>query len=118
MAGLNANPVASIIELKDSLAITAEQVEKLQPLADTVAARNKVLADEFQKLLKDAGANPDMGALFARIRPRMEAQQRERAATLRTVQSVLTPEQWDKVPPRIRNPQGGRPGGEGRRPPG
>ena len=116
MGGMNANPVQSIIALKDSIALTAEQLAKLQPLSDTLAARNKALGEEFQKLMKDAGANPDMGALFGRIRPKMEAAQRERAATLRHVQEILTPEQWAKVPERVRNPQAG-PGG-GRRPPG
>lgn len=116
MGGMNANPVQSIIALKDSIALTAEQLAKLQPLSDTLAARNKALGEEFQKLMKDAGANPDMGALFGRIRPKMEAAQRERAATLRHVQEILTPEQWAKVPERVRNPQAG-PGGA-RRPPG
>lgn len=110
---LNANPVASILALKDSLVLTEEQVAKLQPLADSIAARNKVVGEEFQKLVKDAGANPDMGALFARLRPRMEAGQRERAAALKEVQALLTPEQWEKVPERLRNPQSFGPGGAG-----
>lgn len=114
--GMNANPVQSIIALKDSIALSAEQLEKLQPLSDTLAAHNKALGDEFQKLMKDAGANPDMGATFGRIRPKMEAAQRERTAALKQVQGILTPEQWEKVPERVRNPQAG-PGGQ-RRPPG
>jgi len=119
MAGMTANPVASIIALKDSIALTVEQLAKLQPLSDSVAAKNKALGEEFQKLLKDAGANPDMGALFGKLRPRLEASQRERTAALKEVQGVLTPEQWEKVPERVRNPQQG-PGGPGgqRRPPG
>jgi hypothetical protein len=116
MAGMTANPVASIIALKDSIALTPEQLAKLQPLSDSVAAKNKVMGEEFQKLLKDAGANPDMGALFSKLRPRLEASQRERTAVLKEVQAVLTPEQWEKVPERVRNPQQG-PGGQ-RRPPG
>jgi len=120
MGGMNANPVQSIIALKDSIALTAEQLARLQPLADSVAAKNKLLGEEFQKLMRDAGANPDMGALFGRIRPRLEAQQRERTAALKEVQALLTPEQWQKVPERIRNPQfgPGGPGGGQRRPPG
>ncbi|MCC6929850.1 MAG: carboxypeptidase regulatory-like domain-containing protein [Gemmatimonadaceae bacterium] len=118
MGGANANPVQQVLALKDSIALTAEQVTKLQPLSDSLAARNKVLGDEFQKMLKDAGANPDMGALFGKIRPKMEAAQKDRAAALKEVQAILTPEQWEKVPERVRNPQFG-PGGQGqRRPPG
>ena len=116
MGGMNANPVQAIIALKDSIALTAEQLAKLQPLSDSVAARNKALGEEFQKLLKDAGANPDMGALFGKIRPKMEASQKARAATLKEVQAILTPEQWAKVPERVRNPQQfpGGPGGQRR----
>ena len=116
MGGMNINPVASIIALKDSISLTEEQLAKLQPLSDSVAAKNKVLADDFQKAMKDAGANPDMGALFSKLRPRLEAQQRERTTLLKDVQAILTPEQWEKVPERVRNPQQG-PGGQ-RRPPG
>ncbi|MFP5353668.1 MAG: carboxypeptidase regulatory-like domain-containing protein [Gemmatimonadota bacterium] len=115
MGGMNANPVQSIIALKDSIALTAEQVAKLQPLSDSVAAKNKALGEEFQKLLKDAGANPDMGALFGRLRPKLEASQRERAATLKEVQAILTPEQWEKVPERLRNPQQGPGAAQGQR---
>ena len=116
MGGLTVNSVASIIALKDSITLTDDQLAKLQPLSDSVAAKNKALGEEFQKLLKDAGANPDMGALFSKLRPKLEAQQRERATLLKEVQAILTPEQWEKVPARIRNPQQG-PGGQ-RRPPG
>ncbi len=118
MGGVNANPVQQILALKDTIALTAEQVAKLQPISDSLAAKNKVLGEEFQKLLKDAGANPDMGALFGRIRPKMEAAQKDRAAALKEAQAILTAEQWEKVPERVRNPQFG-PGGQGqRRPPG
>lgn len=118
--GANANPVASIIALKDSISLTTEQLARLQPLSDSVAARNKVVGDEVQKIMKDGGANPDMAALFSKIRPKLEASQRERATVLKEVQAILTPEQWEKVPQRIRNPQQGGPGGANgqRRPPG
>ena len=117
MGGMNANPLQSILALKDSIAITAEQVAKLQPLSDSLAAKNKALGEEFQKLMKDAGANPDMGALFGKIRPKMEAAQKERTAALKSAQAILTPEQWEKVPERIRNPQQFGPGGQGQRRP-
>ncbi|MEP7380915.1 MAG: carboxypeptidase regulatory-like domain-containing protein [Gemmatimonadota bacterium] len=119
LGGANANPVASIIALKDSISLTAEQLAKLQPLSDSVAARNKIVSAEVQKMMKDGGANPDMAALFSKMRPKLEASQRERATVLKEVQAILTPEQWEKVPLRVRNPQQG-PGGPGgqRRPPG
>jgi hypothetical protein len=36
--------------------------------------------------------------------------QRIRAEALTALQGVLTPEQWAKLPPRIKNPQQGFPG--------
>ena len=116
MGGLNLNPVATIMALKDSIALTQEQMDKLKPLSDSVAAKNALLVGEFQKLTKDAGANPDMGALFGKLRPRLEAQGKERAEMLKAVQAILTAEQWEKVPERVRNPpQGfGGPGGQRR----
>ena len=113
---MNANPLAAIIALKDSIALTPEQIAKLQPLADSLGVKQKALGADFQKLMKDAGANPDMGALFGKIRPKMEAAQKERAAALKVAQTILTPEQWSKLPERVRNPQQGfgGPGGQRR----
>ena len=118
MGGLNLNPVATIMALKDSIALTPEQMDKLKPLSDAVAAKNALLVAEFQKLTKDAGANPDMGALFGKLRPRLEAQGKERAEMLKAVQAILTAEQWEKVPERVRNPPQGFGGPGGQRRPG
>ncbi|MCC6319046.1 MAG: carboxypeptidase regulatory-like domain-containing protein [Gemmatimonadaceae bacterium] len=104
--GMNFNPASQIIQLKDSLGLSAEQVAKLQPIADSVTRRNTVLSEEFQKMQRDAGANPDMGALMGRMQPRFQAMQRENEATMKAIEAILTPEQWAKVPPPVRN--GGR----------
>ncbi len=114
---VNANPLAQIIALKDTISLSAEQVAKLQPLADSLGTKQKALGAEFQKVMKDAGANPDMGALFGKMRPKLEAAQKDRAAALKEAQAILTPEQWGKLPERLRNPQQGFGGQGGRRPP-
>ncbi|MEW5917350.1 MAG: hypothetical protein AB1762_13135, partial [Gemmatimonadota bacterium] len=100
-----ANPVNAIIQMKDSLALSEEQIIKLQPLSDSLAARNGALGAEVRKLMQDAGANPDMGALFARIRPVLERIQRSNADAMREAEKVLTSEQWAKVPERIKRAQ-------------
>jgi hypothetical protein len=115
----NFNPVAQIIGMKDTLKLTDEQVQKLQPIADTLNARNTALAQEVRKEVEGAGASPDLAALQARMRPRLEELQRNQQTALRGAQSVLTSEQWQRVPPRIRNGRLGGPGdAPGRRPPG
>ncbi|HSA57217.1 MAG TPA: carboxypeptidase-like regulatory domain-containing protein [Gemmatimonadaceae bacterium] len=111
------NPVAQIIQIKDTLALSAEQVTRLQVVADTLNAKNTALADEVRKEAESAGANPDLAALTARLRPRLEQLQRNQQGALQAAQSILTAEQWQRVPPRIRAGRGGGPG-RGGRPPG
>lgn len=111
------NPVASIIELKDSLQLSDDQVGKLQVIADSLNAKNASLAAEVRKDVESAGANPDMAALQAKMRPSLTKLQKNQQDALKEAQVVLTTAQWDKVPNRIRNGRGGGPGGA-RRPPG
>jgi hypothetical protein len=117
--GANFNPANAVLQLKDSLGLTEDQVARLKPLADSTAVRNAALGAEFQKMMRDAGANPDMGAVMGRMQPRLQQVQRENEAVLKSIEAILTPEQWAKVPPRVRN--AGRFPGQGqgqRRPPG
>ncbi|HEY7567102.1 MAG TPA: carboxypeptidase regulatory-like domain-containing protein [Gemmatimonadaceae bacterium] len=118
----SANPVNAVIQLKDSLGLNEEQIAKLKPLSDSLAARNTALGAEMRKVMADAGANPDMGALFGRIRPVMEKLQKQNGEAMKDVEKILTSEQWAKVPERIKRgqmPGMGRPGQQPqRRPPG
>jgi hypothetical protein len=114
----NANPVQAIIQLKDTLSLNDEQVAKLRPVSDSLAARNATLGAEVRKLIQDAGANPDMGALFGRIRPVLERIQRSNSDAMREVEKVLTSEQWARVPERLKRGQMPGLGQPQRRPPG
>ncbi len=117
--GMNFNPVAQIIQLRDTLTLTDAQVAQLQPMADSLTARNTALGAEIQKAMRDAGANPDMGAVMRTMQPKLEQMRRDNEAVLQRVQAVLTPEQWAKVPDRVKNAgRGGRQGAPVRRPPG
>jgi hypothetical protein len=116
------NPLNGIVALKDSLGLTADQVDRLKPLADSLQARNTKIAAEMQKEFQNAGANPDMAALMGRMRPRSEEMQKNSVEALKVAQTILTPEQWAKVPERLRTPRAGfgGPGAQGggrRRPP-
>lgn len=118
--GMNFNPVAQVLQLRDSLALSDAQVSQLRPLADSVTARNTALGADVQKAMRDAGANPDMGAVMRTMQPRLEQMRNDNEAALQRIQSVLTAEQWAKVPERVktagRGP--GRQGAQPRRPPG
>ena len=107
----NFNPVMQILNLRDSLKLSAEQVTKLQVVSDTLNAKNVEAAQVVMKDVESAGANPDMAALNARLRPVLEKVQANQQTALREARAILSAEQWQKLPPRIRN---GRAGGPGR----
>jgi hypothetical protein len=110
---LNLNPANAILQLKDSLQLTEVQVAAIKPLADSVAARNAELGREVQETIRAAGANPDMGAVMARVNTRLESFRGETEAVIKRLQGILTAEQWARVPERIKNPP--RLGGQQRR---
>ena len=68
----NFNPVMQILNLRDTLKLSAEQVSKLQVVSDTLNAKNVEAAQVVMKDVESAGANPDMAALNARLRPVLE----------------------------------------------
>jgi hypothetical protein len=111
------NPVLQILNLKDSLQLSEEQVAKLTIVSDSLNLKNTDLAQVVRKDVESAGANPDMAALNARLRPALEKVQANQQAALRNAQAILTPEQWAKLPARIRTGRGGGPG-PASRPPG
>lgn len=113
LAGLAFNPVSAVLQLKDSLKLTEQQVAALTPLSDSIATKTSALTKEFQETMRNAGANPDMGALMGRMTGRLEQIRKDNEEAVKRLQSVLTPEQWAKVPPRVRNPARGP--GQGRR---
>lgn len=119
------NPAKEVLAIRLGLRLTPEQVTKVTALSDSVTAQNKVLADSMQKEITKAGSNPDLGGLFRSIRPMIEKGQAIQTEMLKSLQGILTPEQWGQVPERIKNPPRGfgqgpggaqRPGGDGRRP--
>jgi hypothetical protein len=98
------NPVATLLELRDSLALTAEQVERLTQLRDSLAARNdSLVALATDQAARTGGA--DAAATFAALRPTLEAAREGYLATLDAVRGVLTPDQWAKLPEELRTPQ-------------
>lgn len=112
-ASLIPNPIREILDLKLGLRITDEQEARLKVVSDTVTAQNEALAKTLQAEMAKLGANADGGRMMSAIRPRMEQAQRHRQAALDAAKAILTPEQWNSVPDRIKNPR--NPGGAGQR---
>jgi hypothetical protein len=111
-AGAAANPIAQIIDLRDSLAIDSAQVVKLGVVRDSLQARNARWATEVRALVAKQGNNPDQATLFSAIRPKLGERGQILQAALREAQTVLTPDQWAKVPETVKNPFRGF-GGQG-----
>lgn len=112
------NPFAQIIELRDSLSLDTAQVTKLQLHSDSLVAKAQKLAAELQELQKKAGNNPDPASLFSSMRPKLTEARAMYAQALKDAQSILSTEQWAKVPASVKTPAGfgGPGGGPGRRP--
>ena len=54
--------------------------------------------------LEKAGANPDPGALFGALRPKLDEGRANAQKAVAEAKGILTAEQWAKLPERIKNP--------------
>jgi hypothetical protein len=114
------NPVSAIIALKDTIQLSAEQVAKLQLVADSLTAKNDSLINDVEQQLAKGQGGADLAAVFPNIQPRLQQARNNYLAAVKSAQQILTPEQWNKLPEEIRNPtlqrafprRGARPPGE------
>jgi hypothetical protein len=117
------NPVAAIIAMKDTLQLSADQVTRLQAVADSLSAKNDTLINDVEQQLAKGQGGADFAAVFPNIQPRLQQARNNYLAAVKSAQAILTSEQWNKLPDEIRNPtlQRGFPrrggGGGGTRPP-
>jgi hypothetical protein len=111
------NPITQILARKDSIALTDSQVVRLTTLRDSLDAKNTRVSDAVRAEIEKAGANPDPGALFGALRPKLEEGRGNTQKALAEARALLTPEQWARLPDRIRNPgQQGLGPGQSQRP--
>ena len=96
------NPVALILTLRDSLNLAPEQVSRLQAIADSLDAENRAVADSLQLARETAGERPDPALLTAQLEPQLAAGRANIRRALEQARSVLTPEQWGKLPPALK----------------
>ncbi len=115
------NPFDQIIALKDSLALTSDQLTKLQGSSQVFHTRVDSVAASARTELKKLGANIDATTMFGIMRRQFGVVRDVMRHALDEAQQELTPDQWVKLPDSIRTPQqgrGGRGGPGGGRPPG
>jgi hypothetical protein len=103
-----------VIALKDSIALSPDQVTKLQQLADSIDAVYTPLLTDLQKAIDSAGTNPDFQKLMGKVQPITAAMQREQTSGREAVRTILTDVQWALLPESVRNPSFNLFGGRGR----
>jgi hypothetical protein len=101
------NPITQILARKDSIALTDSQVVRLTTLRDSLDAKNTRVSEAVRKEIDKAGANPDPGALFAALRPKLEEGRANTQKAVAEAKLILTAQQWAQLPDRIKN--SGRP---------
>jgi len=110
------NPFDEIIALKDSLALTPEELAKLRTSSQAFHGRVDSLGNSVRGQLKKLGANIDATSMFGIMRRQLGVVRDVMRQAVDEAQHELTPEQWAKVPDSIRTPRGpqGRGGRGGR----
>ncbi|MFL5579902.1 MAG: Spy/CpxP family protein refolding chaperone, partial [Gemmatimonadaceae bacterium] len=101
------NPIDSLLAYRDSLALTDAQVAQLTPIRDTLAAKVDALAEGAMKEMQKASQSLDPLSTFAQLRPRIQEGRTMVQQALDAAEKVLTPEQWAKVPERVKRPMRG-----------
>lgn len=102
------NPITGILALRDSLHLTADQVARLQVIADTLQVRNDSVSAAIQAKINNAGSNADPRALVLSIRPRLTDARNARQKALTAAKAVLTAAQWNALPDALRSNGGPR----------
>ncbi|HEX6135672.1 MAG TPA: carboxypeptidase regulatory-like domain-containing protein [Longimicrobiales bacterium] len=109
-----ANPLPVLLELKDTLGLTAEQVTQLERLSTGLQILLAKRREELGKRFDNVAAGAEQGRIFQEIQPEVEKARGEITDALKAAEKVLTADQWKQVPEQIRNPfqpQRGRRGG-------
>ncbi|HSK18761.1 MAG TPA: TonB-dependent receptor [Longimicrobiales bacterium] len=99
-----ANPLPVLLELRDTLRMTPEQIAQIEKISTdlqvSLAQRREALGRRFDNVQPGA----EQGRIFQELQPEIEKTRSEISDALKAAEKVLTPEQWKQVPEQIRNP--------------
>jgi hypothetical protein len=99
------NPFDQILELKDSLSLTPDQITHLQGSSQVFHTRIDSLANSIRSGLKSLGANIDATSMFTVMRKQNLAVRDVMRKAIEEAQAHLTTDQWAKVPDSIKAPR-------------
>lgn len=115
------DPVFPILERRDSVGLSDTQVAALEAIGDSLSVRLDTVVAAVQATLDSTtAAGGTLATAFPLLQPKLQGVREEYLAALRAAERVLTREQWEKLPERVRNPgriRGPGQGGEGARRP-
>lgn len=110
---LLANPIPVLLEFRDTLKMTPEQLTRIQAISDTLQQKLNKRREELGKRFDNVPPE-QQGRIFQQMQPEIQASRREISEALGAVEKILTKEQWQKLPQRVRSPFGAGPGRGGR----
>jgi hypothetical protein len=96
------NPVASILTLRDTLALEPAQVQRLEAVSQDLQNRQNRLQERMMPEMQRAfmGGNPQ--AAMQTLQPRLEEARQMVVDALAEAEKVLSAEQWERVPAEMR----------------
>lgn len=98
-----ASPIATMLEHRQELALTDEQVTRLEQIDRELAEKNRAAREKLQALRADSGfAGKSRREKMAAARPAMEEMRSNREAAMERVQDVLTEEQRSQARELVR----------------
>jgi len=96
--------IAKFLEVKDRLALTDDQIDKLAAIQTGMKAdgmdNRKAMGEDFRKLaelVKSNGSDDDIKALLEKIKKDKKADELSREKYMEKIQAVLTPTQQAKM---------------------
>ncbi len=109
------NPARGVLDLKDTLQLSEAQTLAITALADSVQGKQEALITALSRQLEEGGSGGDPQRMMAALQPLFQEGMTTTRDAVQRLQSLLTPDQWARVPETIKNPVG-RFGGRGRPP--
>lgn len=101
------NPIALVLELRDTLKMTPGQVAQITAVNDSFSASLKPRAEDAKKKLEGMNGHGEgteaMGEIFRQLGPIMQQTREDLRHAMLQIQKILTPDQWKKLPENVKN---------------
>ena len=100
------NPAGVALTMRDSLKLDSGQAVLLEPLRDSLAARNAVRVDSLRRALQKVGNTPapsQLIGLMPQLRPLFQAARDDVAKSIVDVHAILRDDQWAQMPAAVKN---------------